>query len=153
MTRVVTQYYPKLIDEKYATNLYEYLKTHIKWIDGIPSREGFTRKAKPLVFGENQYVDFIIAEVFKVLAITDVVIYGIYLNYYRDGNDYTPNHNHPGTKQLVISLGTTRTLTMNKNTYNMSNGDVIIFGSSVHGVPKDLNCKEGRISIALLLSK
>jgi len=33
----------------------------------------------------------------------------------------------------------------------MGNGDAIIFGSAIHGVPKDSNCKAGRISIAVFM--
>ena len=34
----------------------------------------------------------------------------------------------------------------------MKNGDAIIFGSGVHGVPKELT-SEGRISIAFFIAK
>ena len=35
--------------------------------------------------------------------------------------------------------------------YNMSSGDVIIFGSSNHGVPIEEEVTEGRISIAVFM--
>lgn len=78
---------------------------------------------------------------------------GVYLNYYRDGNDWTPNHTHPGTTQLVLSLGATRGFVYGKSTYNVNNGDIVIFGATTHGVPKQPDIKEGRISIALFLAK
>ena len=59
---------------------------------------------------------------------------------------YTPNHSHKGTHQLVISLGETRTLSVAKNEFRMENGDSILFGSSVHGVPREENVTKGRIS-------
>lgn len=151
--RIMTKYHPKLIDSDRATAIFEYLKNNIAWIDGINSYNGFTRKAKPMTLGENDIVDTIIAETFQLLGMKEIVLYGIYLNYYRNGEDYTPSHCHKGMKQLIISLGSTRTLIVGNKSYNMSNGDVIIFGSSMHGIPKDHNCNDARISIALFLNK
>jgi len=37
-----------------------------------------------------------------------------------------------------------------KKNYTLSNGDMCVFGSSVHGVPKD-SSTQGRISIALFI--
>lgn len=119
----------------------------------IRSRSGFTRKAKPMYPGMDPILDNCIIKVLSTINNTQSQIYGIYLNYYRNGEDWTPNHSHPGMKQIVISLGADRILTMASNRYNMSNGDVIVFGSSIHGVPKDPNCKTGRISIAMFLEK
>lgn len=152
-TRIMTKHYPKLIDSDRSIAMYEYLKDNIDWVDGVKSKNGFTRKAYPISLGEDEAIDSIIRDTVKLLGMTEVGVHGIYLNYYRDGNDYTPNHSHPGMKQIVISLGTTRTLTMGTKSYPMSNGDVIIFGSATHGVPKDPNCNEGRIAIALFLQK
>jgi len=103
--------------------------------------------------GMDPILDNCIIKVLSTINNTQSQIYGIYLNYYRNGEDWTPNHSHPGMKQIVISLGADRILTMASNRYNMSNGDVIVFGSSIHGVPKDPNCKTGRISIAMFLEK
>lgn len=152
-TRVLTTYHPKIIDADGSTAIYEYLRDNIKWVDGIRSKQGFTRKAKPMTIGEDEILDSVIVQALNKIGVTEAAVYGIYLNYYRDGNDWTPNHSHPGMKQVVISLGATRTLTMGKGSHTMSNGDVIIFGSSIHGVPKDPNCKDGRISIAMFLAK
>ena len=74
------------------------------------------------------------------------------MNYYLNGEHYTPNHSHPKMIQVIISLGTTRILNIGKKEYKSSNGDVFIFGSSIHGVPKQLEIKDGRISIALFCS-
>jgi hypothetical protein len=81
----------------------------------------------------------------------DYYILGVYINYYRDGNDWTPNHSHPKQVQLIISLGATRTLTIGKKDYLMESGDVAIFGSSIHGIRKEPEVKEGRISIATFM--
>ena len=75
------------------------------------------------------------------------------LRYYRDGNDWTPNHTHKDTTQVIISLGTTRALTVGAKSYNMARGDVAMFGSSLHGVAKDTAVLDGRISIALFINR
>jgi hypothetical protein len=78
----------------------------------------------------------------------------IYLNYYENGEIWTtdhPNHSHSGTHQLVISLGCPRTLQVTKKDYRMENGDAILFGSAIHGVPKEVNVKEERIGIATFM--
>lgn len=45
----MTQYYPQLIDSDRAFATFEYLKDKIEWIDGVKSRNGFTRKARPMM--------------------------------------------------------------------------------------------------------
>lgn len=74
-----------------------------------------------------------------------------YINLYRDGNDSTPNHKHDGTIQIVFSFGATRTLKLGSREYNLNDGDVIIFGSQIHGVPKQEQCTETRYSIAFFV--
>ena len=59
---------------------------------------------------------------------------------------------YPKQCQVVISLGATRTLIIGKKTFSLNNGDVIIFGSSTHGVPKEPTITNGRISIATFMS-
>ena len=85
---------------------------------------------------------------FPFLFPDNLSLYGCYLNYYKDGTHYTPNHSHKGTTQIVISLGGTRSFVLGKKTFNVKNGDVAIFGSAIHGVPKQENA-EPRISIAV----
>ena len=153
MNRVQTKYYPNIIDSDAAMAIYYYLEENIDWEDGVRSKLGFTRKAKPMELGMDAVIDRCIVESLEKMGITTSNVYGIYLNYYRNGEDWTPNHSHPGMKQVVISLGSTRVLTMGKSSYAMNNGDAIVFGSAVHGVPKDTACTSGRISIALFLEK
>ena len=154
MSRIRTAFYRSAVDNDTALMAYDYFENNIQWEDGVRTRTGgVTRKAKPMNLGDDDLLDNLIFNVLNKIGIQQVFIVGIYLNYYRDGNDYTPTHSHPGMKQVVISLGTSRVLTMGKGQYTMNNGDVIIFGSSQHGVPKDPMCSEGRISIALFLLK
>lgn len=150
-TRVLTQYYPGLLDSDQALALFIYLAENIEWEDGIPSKSGPTRKAKAMEPGMDVYLDTTIVNVLNSLGLINKGIYGIYLNYYRDGEDFTPSHSHKGTQQVVISLGSSRILTMGQKQFTLNNGDVITFGSSAHGVPKDPNCFTGRISIAFFI--
>jgi len=145
-----TVFKKRVIDAEVATDLYNFLKWNIEWVDGVKSRSGFTRKAKPLNYGDIKEIDDVIDTALMSLTDTEYIIEGIYLNYLRDGNDWVPSHTHKGTHQLVISLGGTRTLQINNKDFSMSNGDAIIFGSSAHGVPKD-DSVDGRISIATFM--
>lgn len=153
MTRIMTEYHAKLIPKETANFVFGYLRDNIAWGEGVRSRKGFTRQATPMQLGEDQVLDFIVTEAFEQLKTPMPEVQFAYVNYYRDGNDWCPNHTHPGTKQMVISLGATRQLLVGKKKFPMGNGDVIIFGASLHGVEKEPECKEGRISIALFLNK
>jgi hypothetical protein len=142
-----------VINKNESLALYEYLKDEIEWESGILSKKGFTRLAKPIALGEYPEVDIQISNVLNKMGCTgEYLIYGIYLNYYVNGDMWTPNHSHQKTQQLVISLGETRKLSVSKKVYEIESGDAILFGSSVHGVPKEEN-KGGRISIATFMTK
>ena len=137
-----------------ADQLFLFLKHNIKWEDGIRSKKGFTRKAKSLSFGELPEVDDVIVSVLNSFVYENdgYVINGIYLNYYENETMWTPNHSHKGTHQLIISLGASRTLQVGKKDYIMKNSDAIIFGSSIHGVPRSDTPKTERISIATFMT-
>lgn len=149
-----TKFLKNAVEAEKATELYNFLKQNIKWEDGIKSRRsGFTRKAKALRTTDIPCIPCIrdvILNTLHKLTNTVYLIQGIYLNYYENGTHHTPNHSHKGSHQLVISLGQTRTLNVGTKDYSMENGDAIIFGGSVHGVPKD-NSVNGRISIATFM--
>lgn len=149
---VRTQHYLALLSSEIATNAYQQLRDTVQWQEGVRSKKGFTRLARGFLPGENALIDELICLAIQKLGI-DIKLGGIYVNYYKDGTHWTPNHTHPGTKQIIISLGATRTLTISKKDYAMGNGDVAIFGSAVHGIPKRPEVTEGRISIALILAK
>ncbi len=83
---------------------------------------------------------------------TMTVVDHVYVNYYRDGNDFCPTHRHKGTEQIIISLGATRRLHVGKRYFELDDGDVIVFGSSNHGVPQESGVTEGRISIAVFVT-
>jgi hypothetical protein len=148
-----------LIDKDVSKDLYKVLRDNIPWEDGIPSKNGFTRKAYSI-----SVVDFVsLLEHVDMsgvwVTLQDFILQNsvrtkcssIYLNYYQDGEMYTPNHTHRLSSQCVLSLGCPRTLNVGENTFEMKSGDAIIFGSSVHGVKKQSEVKKGRISIAVFL--
>lgn len=140
-----------VLDKNFATSLYNLLENGIEWDEGVRSRKGFTRKAKALHLGMIPVIDEAIAIALSSLTNISYEVEFIYLNYYENGEMWTPNHSHSGTHQMVISLGCSRTLQVTKKDYVMENGDVILFGSAIHGIPKEPNVKEGRISIATFM--
>lgn len=147
--RCTTTYKEDILDTDTSLMSYEYL-INKRWVDGIRSKSGFTRKACSLTPGDDTLVDNIVETALVALAKNKYATVGIYLNYYENGKMWTPNHTHPETHQLVVSLGAERVLQVAKKTYKMKTGSAIIFGSASHGVPK-CECQEGRISIAVFL--
>lgn len=152
-----TKFVVNALDTVEAIKLYETLKNKVKWEEGVRSKNGFTRKAKTLdmkeVLEDYPEVYNCIGSVLPQFGEGRYAIFGVYLNFYEDGKMYTPNHSHSGTQQLVISLGVSRILTVGKKNFIMNNGSAILFGSSVHGVPKEPEITEGRISIATFMKK
>lgn len=160
--RTITKLYKSHVDEDYAWQLYYTMREELDWVEGVRSkRTGFTRYAYSMASLVDPRIETTLSHtiaglILKVLSDLDISVdkcLDVYINYYEDGSNYTPNHSHNNTDQVVISLGATRTLTIGTKRYEMNNGDVIIFGSSVHGVPKEPHVKEGRISIALFIKK
>ena len=141
-----------VLTNEHATILYEYLYDNIDWEEGVRSKYGKTRKAKPLNYGDIPEIDYAIDTALKSLSDVNYYVTGVYLNFYENGESWTPNHTHKGTHQLVISLGGSRNLIVSKNTYTMENGDCILFGSAVHGVPKTNEPVQPRISIATFMT-
>lgn len=153
-SRVKPIHLPGVIDRETSLASYTTLRDTIAWEDSITGKLGYTRKAKPMRLGDNEVVDLLIATAISALGLDSATVGFVYLNYYRDGNDYCPNHTHKreGTNQVVISLGATRTLKMATKDYEVASGDVAMFGpSTLHGVAKQTEIKEGRISIACFL--
>ena len=149
--RCKTTYNEKVVDDAVADFVFNSLRSDVKWVQGVPSKKGPTRLARPLQIGDNDLVDQLMNQAIKELGQYNYRLDGIYLNYYQDGKMWTPNHSHPGTHQIVISLGCERVLNVAKKEFKMKNGSAIIFGSATHGVPK-CDVTEGRISIASFLT-
>ncbi len=150
-SKTKTIFQPQVIDPDLATGIFHSLKEGIQWEEGIRSRKGFTRKAKAIQLEDYPELNSLVLNVLANMTDRQYLMLGAYLNYYEDGVMYTPNHSHQGTSQLIISLGATRTLTLGKKNYPMNSGDAILFGSTVHGVPREPLVTEGRISIATFM--
>lgn len=154
--KISTEHFSALMDATTATTIFEYLRDNVDWEDGIRSRSGPTRLAKSLSLNSDELVKSGVMNVLTSLsrqsknskALSTMVLLGLYLNFYRNGDDWTPTHSHKGSMQIIISLGGTRTLQIGKKDYPMANGDVAFFGGANHGVPKQSDV-EPRISIAL----
>lgn len=147
--RIKTQHIENFVSDDIAWCLYYTLRDSLGWTDGIKN----TRKASPYKIGTYPELDSIIFKSLKACFPTenDVTVLGVYINYYRDGNDHAPSHSHYKQKQCIISLGATRKLIVGSIEYQMKNGDIACFGSGSHSVPKDPSCTEGRISIAIFM--
>ena len=150
--RIKTTYHPNLVETKEANRLFGYFEKTIQWEDGVKSKNGFTRKAKMMNIDDDPELYMIVCKVLKTLEMKNRVL-GVYMNHYRTGLEYTPNHSHIGMFQVIISLGVTRTLMIGKKAFPQNSGDVTVFGSVVHGVPREPQIEDGRISIALFLEK
>jgi hypothetical protein len=151
MSRTKTQHIQRVLTEEAATELYNILKESLPWRDGIPSRRhGFTRRACAL---NPEHLPLEVLQAIQsaahALNKNNVLIHGVYVNYYENGTHWTPNHSHPGSVQWIISLGATRTFTIGKKSFAMANGDVAIFGGAIHGIPREPHVVGGRISIAV----
>jgi len=152
--KVMTVYRRSVIKKEKADDLYEFLESNVQWEEGIKSSKSGkeTRKAYSVSMKPNdKMVDDVIKQIIFDSLNQDYLILGVYVNYYRDGNDWAPTHSHPGTIQSVISLGATRTLKIGKKDHVLNSGDVITFGASSHSLLQEPSVKEGRISIATFM--
>ena len=152
MSKIVkTKFFEKAIKSDY----YDFLKNNIQWQEGIYSYKKKTMTRLAYNYGFNSLIDpyilQIVNDTLKIIEIANCTILGIYLNYYRNGFDFCPKHSHPKTVQVVISFGCERVFKISNKEYIVKNGDVVIFGSSVHEIVQDENIKDGRISIAVFL--
>jgi hypothetical protein len=149
------QHFPSLFTDKEATDLYKYLLDTIKWEKGIYSYKAkkSTRMAKAIKLSVNSKIRWVVTEALTRMGMRNYMIYGVYANYYRDGEDYAPSHDHKNTTQLVISfneINGDRNLTVGTKTYHLNNGDAIIFGEQKHGITKQVQ-RKGRISLATFM--
>lgn len=133
-----------------SMSLYEFIRDNSPWNSGILSRTGVSRLQCHLSDCIQDVQDVVLNLVRIVLQKYEYVntILGIYMNYYRNGSDYCPRHQHRGTKQIIISLGCNRPLNINGRNYPIQSGFCISFGEEYHSLNK-CSVNEGRISIAI----
>ena len=148
--------YKKFISNELSINYLNLIRDSSPWSEGIKSRNGISRLQCQYHILPDYIKEIIldlVNEAFTQLNFTrdennGIGIDSIYLNYYRDGNDFCPKHQHLGTKQLLISLGSERNLYINNKVYKLESGSVIIFGEEFHQIKKEENIGE-RISIVV----
>ena len=150
-TRITTNCFESFIEPDVADVLFKYYRDNIQWVEAPKSKGRHTRfgsvcsSRDPITMS---LVEFVVENVgYSVESVT-----GVYLNYYKDGDDYTPTHSHPGTIQIILSLGAERVLEVAKKLYPQKSGTVTVFGGSKHGVPRS-ETLESRISVAIFIQK
>lgn len=149
---VKTLYKANLFDNDTSNFIFTYLRDNIQWQEGVRSKSGFTRLGKSVNLTEDDIIGSTVMIALEKMGIT-AKVYGCYLNYYKDGSYYTPNHTHPGTVQMVLSFNERdgeRKLKVGTKDYLLENGSGIVFGGSSHGIAKEEN-RNGRISIATFM--
>lgn len=153
------QYYPKIYDLPIINEL----------INNIPWREVYwkTNSKLPRLVASLpveellEYVPELISIVENVSIIGKIL--SCWLNYYRDGNDYTPYHKDSyQCTVLNISFGGVRKFSYkpsnggNAQSYDMSNGDCIMFDQEfndhyVHTLTKTKKQCQPRVSLVLFV--
>jgi hypothetical protein len=149
-TDPATQVYLRFLDADECMAMFYYLKDNIPWGESTITRYGGrTRLGCSYQSGRDKIIDNFIKKIDATKPPGQYSLVGVYLNYQRDGEEYTPRHNHEGGFQQLICLGPAkRKFVIGKLSQILGNGDVAIFGSAKHGLPKDTKCREERISIA-----
>eukprot|EP00928_Gymnodinium_smaydae_P018976 TRINITY_DN17237_c0_g1_i1.p1 TRINITY_DN17237_c0_g1~~TRINITY_DN17237_c0_g1_i1.p1 ORF type:complete len:386 (-),score=69.64 TRINITY_DN17237_c0_g1_i1:428-1585(-) len=92
-------------------------------------------------------VDRAIAQLVQDYAIDDPGAY-LLCNRYKDGRSFIAPHQHDFWS-ATFSFGAPRVFLLDKQALVLNDGDVLIFGSQRHSVPKMPHCKEERISLSL----
>ena len=94
----------------------------------------------------------------------NVGVTGVWCNFYRNGNDYTPPHKDSYNADVyTLSLGGTRKCVFEedstgaKTTYVLKNGDILFFDTATnathkHSIPKAANA-DPRISVVFFTQK
>jgi hypothetical protein len=141
-----------VFSESEARNLYELLVESVPWNDGVRTRQGKRSRAQCSLELTPDYVQEsvmgFVERAFESVHGTVTVACSVYLNYYNNGNDFCPKHKHDETRQIIISLGGTRTMFINGIAHELTNGSVVAFGSEYHEIKRQPT-STGRISIAV----
>lgn len=98
--------------------------------------------------GEVPELDAVVSRLCKHLDLEEDLA-RVFMNWYPDGENVTGNHRHNAWTAL-LSFGGPRILQVDHKPYVMFDGDLIVFGQQMHGVPKMPDAtNEGRISVVL----
>ena len=153
MSKCKTTFLKRAVDGDITSCAFGLIDSNTTWTEAPRSKLGRTRQGGQVRMDSfiGEFILNLVMGVMKKMSTQNYIIHGIYLSKYKDGRDWTPNHSHKGTHQLVISLGETRTLFVSKKPYPMEDGDAVLFGSAIHGIPKS-DSSGVRISIATFMS-
>jgi hypothetical protein len=72
----------------------------------------------------------------------------LFICYYRDGDDVCPMHKHK-CRQITLSIGDDRNMTVGTKKVKLYNGSVIYLHTEKHGILKDESSKGNRLSFNL----
>jgi hypothetical protein len=113
-----------------------------RYVNEIAINQGiYTRLTIPVCFADIS--DIISKIVFQLLQVarstitdgSELIGLQIYLCYYRDGQDVCPMHSH-SCRQLTLSVGDDRIMTVRAKKINLYNGSIIYLHKEKHGIPK-----------------
>lgn len=158
-------YIEKLVDYDLTSNF----AINIPWQEVIWGRTGrklprLTYKPSiPELFELIPEMTEVIATLCNNLQRPSIKLHGCWLNYYRNGHDYTPFHRDSYDADIVlISFGATRTFAIKDNNGTatglpLNNGDVLIFDKEFdanhkHALLKETKVTEPRVSIVLFIN-
>eukprot|EP00397_Hematodinium_sp_SG-2012_P041598 GEMP01045857.1.p1 GENE.GEMP01045857.1~~GEMP01045857.1.p1 ORF type:complete len:472 (+),score=123.88 GEMP01045857.1:24-1439(+) len=97
--------------------------------------------------GEVPELDAVLKRAYQHVEVEDDE-YSVIMNWYLHGENVTGNHRH-NAWTVLLSFGAPRILQVDLKPFVLFDGDMIIFGQQMHGVPKmpDVGPNDGRISV------
>lgn len=156
-------HYPRFLDDDLATQYFDQCKQQIPFQEML-WRAG--RKLPRLVYRydpEERQIKILNRLIKLVEFKGHRTVMGVFCNYYRNGNDYTPWHQDSyGADIFTLSLGATREFQMKFHnqagvvSYQLQNGDGYYFSQQInaqmkHCIPKIKEIVGERISIVFFL--
>ena len=151
----------KFINDDVSTYYFNELKTNIPW-ETVTWRGN--KKLPRLVHKYEGNID-VLDELSKLITDSFIVnVEGIWCNYYRNGSDYTPEHQDSyGANVFTLSFGSSRDFyfrnieTKERINFRLRKGDLYFFDQETnskytHSIPKRKDAKE-RISIVFFTSE
>lgn len=153
----------KFVSPNTAAILYNLLRENIIWKRFAPSPKSRWVDRWSLKGGTNSAeLDFLIECIMAQIHESWPVIIdpdAVFLNYYKDGNDYCPYHRDTYSAHIfTVSLGTTRDILIKANgpgradKITLESGDLYFMSHQMqadyqHMIPKRKNVSGGRISL------
>lgn len=163
-------YFPKVFPDSLV--FYERLRTEVRWAPKMWTNGPLPRLCCHSVqeYPVGAIVVKWLQNFFQVNLGCKMELLDVFGNYYRNGNDYLPQHpddySRPGVEVHVVSIsfGTKRRFTFNNGrrgkvvaSYALESGDVIVFDPYMnkhytHGIAKRDTIKTGRINMTCFVT-